>query len=98
VTLQDFFDKYGDEFTGLLMRGYGESFASILLEGKDSDQHHAVMGRAYKRREARALDMLRRIFDDLTGGADEQSKQHAGNGRAADKARPGNGPDVAGRK
>jgi hypothetical protein len=74
LTLQEFLDKYGDEMGGVLLRGIGVEIAARLVNGPKDEELDAIIGRAYKRRDARVESLLRRIYTDLTGEANEQPK------------------------
>ena len=88
MKLEEFLDKYGDEITGILMRGFGEDHAA--RETVPRDEVDAYIGRSYKRREKRALEMLRRIYTDFTEKTSEQPKNE--HGAALGSSQVPNGP------
>jgi hypothetical protein len=104
VTREEFLDTFGDEFTGLLCRNFGEVQAIKMVETDNVDRRDGMLGRAFKRREARALVLLDKMYTALTEKANEQAKpagttdgqhtagkQSTSNGQPSDTAARGAG-------
>jgi hypothetical protein len=73
VTREEFLDTFGDEFTGLLCRNFGEVQAIKMVETDNVDRRDGMLGRAFKRREARALVLLDKMYTALTEKPNEQA-------------------------